>query len=158
MRRKLSAIAGPERGCIRLSVVVRFTVEDDSAALGADAAIGGLEQSHNAKAEAPIADRCLLSADAIGEVRHDAAEGFARFNLWAVDVSAAVVDQQAAALLKRLWRGGRLADIDPLVVDLDGLGGVELIENQAAARSSEDHLSDLDGREPVDVDVRQQRS
>src|SRR4051812_1533980 len=88
IRRKLS---GAEAGCIGITVRIDSRIiEDDAAALSADAPRGGFEQAHDAQAELAIAERGLVLADATCEVSHDLLERLARFHTRAEDVAAAI--------------------------------------------------------------------
>ena len=66
------------------------------------------------------------------------------------DVAGAVVDHQFATLVDAF------AQFNSSVVDLDRLGRVQVVEDQALLRTGENHLPNLDRREPVDVEIGQQ--
>ena len=124
--------------------------KDDAAALGAEAPRGRLQEPDHAEAQLPVAQRRLLFADAFGEVADDLLQRLARLDVRAPDVPGSIADQQLAAIIQACTQ------VDPAVVDLDRLGRVQLVEDQALPRPGEDHLADLDRREPVDVEVGQQ--
>ena len=77
-------------------------IEDDAAALGADAVCCRFEQPNNTQPEKTVADRGFLFANAFGEMPHDRLQRLGVLNLGAEDVAAAVVHHQSAPLL-----GGR---------------------------------------------------
>src|SRR5262245_37515164 len=74
--------------------------QDDAAALGADAAGGGLQVADDAQAQPAVADRRLALADALREVADDALQRLARFDVRAEHVAAAVTDQPPPPLLR----------------------------------------------------------
>src|SRR5262245_60352132 len=121
MRTKL---AGSARSCVGSAMGRTPVTEDHPAALGPDAPGGGLQQADDAQPQLPVADRRAPLQGALGEVAGHRLQRLARLDVRAPDVAAAVVDQQLAPLLL----AG--AELDPLVVDLDRLGRVQLVEDQ----------------------------
>src|SRR5262249_8974244 len=108
-----------------------------------------LQQPHHPQPQPPVAQRRLGGADALGEVGGHAAQRLGRLDVRAPDVAATVADQQPVPAAGPVH-------LDAAVVELDRLGGVQLVEDQALARAGEDHLPDLDRRQPVDVEVGRQ--
>src|SRR5262245_31204047 len=76
--------------------------QDDAAALGADAATGGLQVADHPQAQPAVADRRAALADALGEVADDALQRLARLNVRAEHVTGAVADQQPPPALRAL--------------------------------------------------------
>ncbi len=97
--------------------------------------------------QVPAAQRYLSFANAFREVAHDTRQGFLRRDMRAPDVAGPIVD---LGLVPRFFAG---SDIDAAVVDLDLLGRVQIVENQALARSGEDHLPKLHRRQPIHMEV-----
>src|SRR5438128_2212694 len=122
-------------------------IKNDASALGADAARGGLEQTDDAEAEVPVAKRRDPIANAVGELADHGLQRLARLNIGTPDIAAAVAHEHLVPL------GQVLPQLDAAVVNLDWLGSVQLVEDQAFAGAGEDHLANLDGRQPVDVEV-----
>src|SRR6266700_704260 len=65
MRAKL---AGSARSCVGSAIGVAPVTQDHPAALGPDAAGGGLQHADHAQPQLPVADRRLAAEDALGEV------------------------------------------------------------------------------------------
>src|SRR4051812_38493167 len=103
-------------------MVIVSVGKDDAAPLGPEAAVRRVEEPGHPQAHPAVAERRLALPDALGEMSDHRLERLARLDVGAPDIAGAVADEELAPAL------GPLAEFDAAVVDLDRLGGVQLVE------------------------------
>ena len=101
----------------------RAVIENNSPALRPNAACGRLQQPDDPQAHLPVAQRRGAVADTFGEVHCHRLQRLARPDVRTPHIARPVAHQQSLALFRRG------AHVDAAVVNLDGFGRVQLVED-----------------------------
>ena len=125
-------------------------IEPGHGAVGAQAAGSGLQDRQHAQPGLAVGPRRPALADAGRELRDHLAQGLVVRQRRRPGVAEAVRDRRVPPVG---GRGRLVGQVDAPVVDAERLLREEVVPHQRAAGPADDHLADLGGAEPVDVDV-----
>src|ERR1043166_5366094 len=119
-----------------------------------DRLLRGFEQADDSQAGLAVGDGRARVLYRIQELGADVVQRLGRVELRNPHVAGAVADQSLVGLL---FVAAAFVAGDALVVDANLLGRLDVVVDDHAAAAGDERAADFDGREPVEVEVGDQR-